>query len=56
MKVVGIVFLVLSVLCLGVAGINAPKTPNSSYLVGTFLPGLVCLIVGLKLGQTKKPT
>jgi hypothetical protein len=24
-------------------------------LIGTFLPGLVCLIVGLKLRQAKKP-
>jgi hypothetical protein len=55
MKAGGIVLLVLGGLLLAVAGINASKAPNVSYLVGTFLPGLVCLIIGLKLGQTKNP-
>jgi hypothetical protein len=47
--------LFLGSLLLVVAGSNASKAQNISYLVGTFLPGLVCLIVGLKLGQTKNP-
>jgi len=37
------------------ASVTAPTAPNVSYLVGTFLPGLFCLIVGLKLRQDKKP-
>ena len=46
--VVGVVFLV-------VAGVGSPRAPNVSYLIGSFLPGLFCLIIGLKLSQTKKP-
>ena len=45
----------LGVLLLASAGINAPKAPNISYQIGTFLPGLLCLIFSLKLGQAKKP-
>ena len=56
MKPLGIVLIVLGGLLLVVAGINSPNAPNVSYLIGTFLPGLVCLIIGLKLAQTKKPT
>jgi hypothetical protein len=55
MKAVGVVLLVLGVLWLAVAVSSAPKAPDVPTLVGTFLPGLACLIVGLKLGQTKKP-
>jgi hypothetical protein len=55
MKAFGFVLIVLGVVLLATAGTNAPKAPNVSYLVGTFLPGLVCLIVGLKLGQSRKP-
>ncbi len=55
MKVVGTILVVLGVLFLASAGMNAPKAPNVSYLIGTLLPGLLCLIVGLKLRQPKKP-
>jgi hypothetical protein len=55
MKAVGNVLVGLGILCLAVAGINAAKAPNISYLIGTFLPGLVILIMGLKLGQSKRP-
>jgi hypothetical protein len=55
MKMRGIVFLVIGILMLGSAAMNASRAPNVSYLVGTFLPGLLCLIAGLTLGQTKKP-
>jgi hypothetical protein len=54
MKAAGVVLLVLGLVFLALAGINASKAPNISYLVGTFLPGLVCLILGLILGQTMK--
>jgi hypothetical protein len=47
------VLLFLGVLFLAFAGINAPRESNVSALVGTFLPGLFLLIIGLKLGQAK---
>jgi len=53
-KVASIVFLVLAVPFLALAGIRAPQAPNISYLVGSFLPGMLCLIVGLALRQTGK--
>jgi hypothetical protein len=55
MKTASIILLALGCVFLAVAGINAPKAPNISYLMGSFLPGLPCLIVRLKLGQTKRP-
>jgi hypothetical protein len=54
MKALGFALIVLGVVLLATAGTTAPKAPNASYLVGTFLAGLVCLIVGLKLGQSRK--
>jgi lipopolysaccharide export LptBFGC system permease protein LptF len=55
MKLVGILLIVLGVLLLGSAGISAPRAENASYLIGTFMPGLLCLIVGLILAQKRKP-
>ena len=55
MKAVGVVLLVFGALLLAVGAINASKAPNVGYLVGSFLPGLICLIVGLKLSGTSKP-
>lgn len=55
MKLEGVVLLCLGAVFIVVAGINASTAPNVSYLVGTFLPGVVCLILGLKLGQRKMP-
>lgn len=55
MKSLGIVLIVVGVLFLVVAGVGSPNAPNVSYLIGSFLPGLFCLIIGLKLSQTKKP-
>jgi hypothetical protein len=49
------IFMVGGVLFLAIAAFNASKAPNVDYLIGTFLPGLICIIVGLVLGQTKKP-
>jgi hypothetical protein len=51
MKAASRVFLAFGALMLAVACINASEAPNVSYMVGSFLPGMVCLIVGLKLGQ-----
>lgn len=56
MKPLGIVLVVVGVLFLVVAGVSSPNAPNVSYLIGSFLPSLFCLIIGLKLSQTKKPT
>ncbi len=56
MKPLGVVLIVLGVLFLVVAGMNSPNAPNVSYLIGSFMPGLFSLIIGLKLSQTKKPT
>jgi hypothetical protein len=55
MAALGTVLTILGVLWLGLAGATAHTAPNVSYLIGTFLPGLLCLIVGLKLRQPKKP-
>ncbi len=55
MKTASVILLVLGCLFLVVAGINARNAPNISYLMGSFLPGLLCLIVGLALGQSKRP-
>jgi hypothetical protein len=54
MKALGTVLVVLGILFLAISGLNAPKAPNISYLVGSFLPGLLFLVIGLKLGQSKK--
>lgn len=54
MKTIGVMLIGLGALFIATAGINASGAPNVSYLVGTFLPGLVLLILGLKLAQAKK--
>lgn len=56
MRTASVILIVLGCLFLVVAGINATSAPSISYLMGSFLPGLLCLIVGLKLGQSKKPS
>ncbi len=55
MKPMGMFLVILGILILAAAGLHAPQAPNVSYLMGTFLPGLFCLIIGLKLAQIKKP-
>lgn len=59
MKWAGVPLIVFGCLCFGVAILNIPKAMGKdvSYLIGTFLPGLACTAVGLKLaqGQPKKP-
>jgi hypothetical protein len=54
MKTASVILLVLGCLFLAVAGINARNAPSISYLMGSFLPGLLCLIVGLALGKSRK--
>jgi hypothetical protein len=49
------IFLVLGAFSLAIAAFNASKAPNVEYLIGTFLPGFIFVIIGLTLGQTKKP-
>ena len=47
----GTLFIVAGIMFLVNAGIQAPKAPNFSYLMGTFLPGMFFLIWGLKKRQ-----
>jgi MFS family permease len=51
MKPVGIALTVLGAVYLMSAIVDAPKAENISYLVGTMMPGLVLLIIGLSLGR-----
>jgi lipopolysaccharide export LptBFGC system permease protein LptF len=53
-KVIGLILIILGVLSLAGAGIRAANAPNASYLIGTFFPGLLLLIIGLLLRQEKK--
>jgi hypothetical protein len=55
MRVAGTALLVLGLMLFTVAAVGAANAPNVSYAVGTFLPGLLCLIIGLRLIQPKKP-
>jgi hypothetical protein len=55
MKTGSVVFYVVGIIFFAVAVLNASKAPNTQYLVGSFLPGLVCIIIGLSLGKNKKP-
>src|SRR5437773_8221988 len=48
------IFLVGGAFFLAIAAFNASKAPNVEYLIGTFLPGFIFVIIGLTLGQTKK--
>jgi len=54
MKVASTIFYVLGIICFAVAALNVSQAPNIQYLIGTFLPGLLCIIIGLALGKTKK--
>jgi hypothetical protein len=48
-RICGALFIGLGVLMLSVACLNAQDAPDFSYLVGTFLPGLLFTILGLAL-------
>jgi hypothetical protein len=54
-KTFGAVLIGLSVLLTLTSSLNAHEAPNPSYLVGTFLPGLLCLIFGLMLRRENTP-
>src|SRR5262245_49228830 len=54
MRAMGRMLVFLGLFLLAIAAINAGKEPNISYFVGTCLPGLVLIIIGLKLAQKRK--
>lgn len=54
MKTGSVVLYVVGIIFFAVAALNASKAPNTQYLIGTFLPGLVCIIIGLSLGKNRK--
>jgi hypothetical protein len=51
----GELLILFGFLMLLTAGVAAPKAPNPSYLIGTFLPGLLAVIFGLLLRREKQP-
>lgn len=53
MKIDRLLFLV-GLFLLAIAAINAPKATSISYLVGSCLPGLALIIIGLKLEKQRK--
>jgi hypothetical protein len=55
MKAASSIFLVLGAFFLVIPAFNASKAPNIQYLIGTFLPGLIFVIIGLTLGKNEKP-
>ena len=50
----GAALIVIGILFFISASVNARNAPDVSYLVGTFLPGFLCLILGLALHRRKK--
>ena len=44
-KTLGVVLIGLGILLSLVSSLNAPKAPNPSHLIGTFLPGLVLAMI-----------
>ena len=54
MKPVGIVLVLLGCAFFALGAGYAVRGPDVSYLAGSFLPGTLCLIVGLALGQRKE--
>src|SRR5690349_4306173 len=46
------VLIVFGCFSLGAAGGNAPNARNPAYVIGTFCPGLLMLIVGVSLWRT----
>jgi hypothetical protein len=55
-KTLGVVLIGLGILLSLVSSLNAPKAPNPSHLIGTFLPGLVLLILGLMVRRENAAT
>jgi hypothetical protein len=52
-KGIGIALIVLGLFFAAFAGVNAKRAPTLSYLIGTYLPGILLLAVGVKLQQEK---
>jgi hypothetical protein len=54
-KTFGAILIGLGLLLTAASSLNARNAPNPSYLIGTFLPGLLFLIFGLALRRDKTP-
>lgn len=54
-QAIGLVFVVLGVATLGVAGAGASRAANTGELVGMFLPGVALLVIGLSLRKPSPP-
>jgi hypothetical protein len=52
-KALGAILIGSGLFSLIIASLSARNAPNVSYLIGTFLPGLLLLILGLMLGGAK---
>jgi hypothetical protein len=55
-KGIGIALILFGLLFTFSSTMNAKRAPNLSFLMGTYLPGLVCLAVGVALRREKKLT
>jgi hypothetical protein len=55
MNSLGKVLIALGVVFLASATVSIPNAEDLAYLVGAFLPGLICLIIGLKVHQSSRP-
>jgi hypothetical protein len=55
MKTTSTVLIILGCIMLAFAGINLHKAPNVSFAVGTFLPGILLLAIGLKMKPKPAP-
>jgi hypothetical protein len=54
-QTLAIILIVLGVFSMIIAGMNAHKAPSVSYLMGSYLFGIVLLAVGWKLRQPSQP-
>lgn len=54
-KGIGIALILFGLLFTFSSAINANHAPNLSFLMGTYLPGLLCLAIGVALRQEKVP-
>jgi hypothetical protein len=52
-KTIGAILIALGIVSVLVSSLNARSAPNPSYLIGTYLPGLLFLIFGLALRREK---
>jgi hypothetical protein len=54
-KTIGAILVVLGLLAIVLATLNASNAPNPSYLIGTYVSGLLLLVFGLVLCHEKMP-